>query len=187
MTCRQIAFRSFVSLMLACPLAVHGYAQAPNASQAPIPSALRTAKTIFVSNAGADSGLFPEPFTGGTSRAYDYFYERLQASKLFTLVDHPSKADLVLELALAAPNGPSNDNKQHGTADPLPMFRLTIYDQPSHYILWTETESIDDAIKQKTHDRNFDEALDRLAQDFLADTGHGNPPPPRDRMSHKPF
>ncbi len=29
-----------------------------------VPPAIRAAKSVFVSNAGSDSGLFPEPFSG---------------------------------------------------------------------------------------------------------------------------
>ena len=38
--------------------------QAPEAQEAPVPSAISTAKKVFISNAGADSGLFPHPFSG---------------------------------------------------------------------------------------------------------------------------
>ena len=38
---------------------------------APVPAAITSAKTIFLSNAGADAGLFPEPFTGDPSRGYN--------------------------------------------------------------------------------------------------------------------
>ncbi len=36
---------------------------------APVPQALMKAKKIFLSNAGADSGLFPHPFSGDPDRA----------------------------------------------------------------------------------------------------------------------
>jgi len=32
--------------------------------------------------------------------------------------------------------------------------------------LWALTESVDPALQQKTHDRNFDEALANLTEDF---------------------
>jgi hypothetical protein len=34
-----------------------------------VPPALLTARTVFVSNAGADSGLFPSPFSGDPDSA----------------------------------------------------------------------------------------------------------------------
>ncbi len=134
-------------------------------SMAPIPPALRAAK-VFVSNAGADSGLFPEPFSGDPDRPYAQFYAALQATGECTLVPDPTDADLVLELRLTAPYGPSEPNKVKGAADPLPMFRLVIYDRKTHYVLWALTESVEFAFLQKTHDRNFDDAIGRLVADF---------------------
>lgn len=133
---------------------------------APMPAALYTAKSVFISNAGADSGLFPEPFSGDTSRAYREFYAYVKALCGFHLVDRPEDADLVLELRLSAPYGPSNPNKEKGASDPLPMLRLVIYDRPSHYVLWTMTQSIDNALLQKSHDKNFDTAIATLAQNL---------------------
>lgn len=137
----------------------------------PIPPALRAAKSIFVSNAGGDSGLFPEPFTGDPSRGYTELYDGLRSAG-YNLANDPAKADLVLELQLTAPYGPNNANKQNGASDPLPMFRLVIYQASTHYVLWALTESIDPALLQRTHDRNFDLAINRLLTDFEEITGH---------------
>ena len=131
---------------------------------APVPPQLLNAKKVFISNAGADSGLFPEPFSGDPDRAYNKFYADVQSLGRYELVTNPEDADLVFELHLIAPNGPSNANKVKGASDPLPMFRLIIYDRKSHYVLWTLTESIQVAILQKTHDKNFDESLAMLVQ-----------------------
>ena len=143
-----------------------GYAQPGH-----VPPALLAAKTIFLSNGGADSGLFPQPFSGDPNRGYDALRAALVSSGKHELVDDPAQADLVLELQLTAPNGPSSGNKQKGASDPLPMFRLTIYDRPTHYVLWALTESIDVALLQKTHDKNFDQAVADLALDFDQLTG----------------
>ena len=77
-----------------------------------------------------------------------------------------AEADLVLELQLIAPNGPTNGSKENGAADPLPMFRLVIYDRKSHYILWTLTQSVGYAVGQKNHDHNFDLAILSLLEKF---------------------
>jgi hypothetical protein len=87
------------------------------------------------------------------------------------LVDDPVDADLVLEIQLNAPNGPAGADKTKGASDPVPEFRLTVFDRKTHYILWTLTQSIDGAYKQKTHDRNFDEALSALVLEFNALSG----------------
>jgi len=133
---------------------------------APVPTGLLAARKVFVSNAGADSGLFPHPFSGTPERAYIEFYTALQAWGRYELVVDPQEADLVFELQLTAPNGPTNANKQKGASDPLPMLRLVIFDRKTHYVLWALTESIEAANLQKTHDRNFDNAIDAIILDL---------------------
>jgi hypothetical protein len=135
---------------------------------APVPSGILNAKSVFISNAGADSGLFPHPFSGGPDRAYNEFYAAMQGWSRYEIVSAPADADLVFELQLVAPNGPANANKQKGASDPLPMFRLVIFDAKTHYVLWALTESIDEALVQKTHDRNFDDALAAMLADLKA-------------------
>ena len=132
---------------------------------APIPPQLLNAKTVFISNAGSDSGLFPHPFTGDPDRAYNEFYAGVVSWGRYQLTESPAEADLVFELQLMAPNGPSNADKSKGASDPLPMLRLVIYDRPTHYVLWALTESIAPAGRQKTHDHNFDEAVASLVLD----------------------
>lgn len=141
----------------------------------PVPPAITSAKRLFVSNAGADSGLFPEPFSGDPNRTYDQFYAALQAKGGYELVSDPAQADLVLDIQLNAPYGSLHPAKIAGTADPLPWFRLVVYDRPSHYILWTITESVPVAYLQKTHDHNFDETLLKVAAKFIG-LAHAGPP-----------
>ena len=161
-----------LSVAAAVCFATAAFAQMPSYDQAgPVPPAITAAKTIFVSNAGSDSGLFPSPFTGDSDRPYTEFYSALKATGSYTLVDRPELAQLVLELRLFAPYGPTNANKQNGTADPRPLFRLAVYDGKTHFILWTVTQSVDYAIQQKTHDKNFDMALNQVLNRFLQIAG----------------
>jgi hypothetical protein len=142
------------------------WAQQPGAAAiSPVPPVLMNAKKIFISNAGSDSGLFPHPFSGDPDRVYNEFHANLVSWGRYQIVSSPAQADLVFEIHLAAPTGPNNANKQNGNADPLPMFRLVIYDRPTHYIVWALTESIAPATMQKAHDQNFDEALANLVLD----------------------
>ncbi len=163
-----VRMRFFQLVCVTFLLAVSAGAQTPPAplSLAPVPPALLNAKTVFISNAGADSGLFPHPFSGDPDRPYNEFYAGIQSWGRYQLVADPSDADLVFELKLTAPNGPSNPNKQNGAADPLPMFRLVILDRKTHYVLWALTESIEFAFLQKTHDNNFDAALAAITMDL---------------------
>ena len=166
------SLRYFLFVCAALMFAVFANAQTPAAappppsSLAPVPPALLNAKTVFISNAGADSGLFPHPFSGDPDRPYNEFYSSIQSWGRYQLVADPSEADLVFELKLTAPYGPSNPSKQNGAADPLPMFRLVILDRKTHYVLWALTESIDFAFLQKTHDNNFDAALNAITMDL---------------------
>ena len=150
---------------LSCEMAITAQQPVPPVAIAPVPTQLLNAKTVFISNAGADSGLFPHPFSGDPDRAYNGFYADVVSWGRYQIVSTPGEADLVLELQLMAPNGPSNADKSKGASDPLPMVRLVIYDRPTHYVLWALTESIAPASRQKTHDHNFDEAVANLVLD----------------------
>jgi hypothetical protein len=166
----ESGFRTVVcAALLAATAAI---AQQPaTGGPGPVPPAILNAKKIFVSNAGADSGLFPSPFSGNPDRGYNQLYAGLKAFGQYELVTDPSDADLVLELQLSAPSGPTNPDKQYGASDPLPMFRLVVYDRKTHYVLWTFTESIELALLQKTHDHNFDDALRAVLTKFEALSG----------------
>jgi hypothetical protein len=146
----------------------------PISVAAPVPPALRAARRIFISNAGADAGLFPSPFSDTPDRGYNEFYAALKNQGSYQLVNYPSEADLVLELRLTAPYGPSNADKQKGASDPLPMFRLVVYDAKTHFVLWALTEPIELAYLQKSHDRNFDNAIASIVNDFTVLTGKSN-------------
>jgi len=166
----RLVFAALVGFTLLWPIDARAgqtaTGQAVGAAEAPTPAAIFAAKKVFISNAGADSGLFPHPFSGRPDRAYNEFYAAMQAWGRYEVTGDPGTADLVLELRLMAPNGPTTPNKQEGAADPLPMFRLVIYDQKTHYVLWAVTESIEVAFVQKTHDRNFDDALTEVVTDL---------------------
>jgi len=158
--------------------------QTATPAAAPVPSAILSASRIFISNAGADAGLFPSPFSDTPDRGYNQFYAALKNQGSYQLVNDPSQADLVLELRLSAPYGPSDPSKQKGASDPLPMFRLTIYDAKTHYVLWAFTESIDVAYLQKSHDHNFDIALAAIVRDFLALAGKTSSPALPPALAH---
>lgn len=153
------------SAIVMCAAALNGQA-APTANGVPV--GLVNAKSVFVSNGGADAGLFPEPFSGDPNRPYFGFVKALQAAHLYDHVDDPAQADVVMEIQLLAPTGPVHTSKQLGSADFLPFFKLTIYDRKTHYVLWTITEPIEFAFLQKTHDKNFDDGLSHLVDDLQA-------------------
>ncbi|MGC2637293.1 MAG: hypothetical protein WA294_08930 [Acidobacteriaceae bacterium] len=143
---------------------------------APVPPALTHAKNLFVSNAGADAGLFPQTFSGDQSRGYNELYGTLEQSGKYQLVGDSSQADLVLELRLEAPPGRNVATVKAGNlADPLPQFRLVVYDAKNHYVLWALTSEIEFAYSRKNHDRNFDQSLSNLLHAFEQVSGKATP------------
>ncbi len=143
---------------------------------APVPPAILSASRVFISNAGADAGLFPSLFSDTPDRGYNQFYAALKNQGSYQLVNDPSQADLVLELDLTVPYGLSNADRQRGDSAHQPMFRLSVYDAKTHYVLWAFTESIEPAYLQKSHDHNFDIALAALVRDFLTLAGKTSSP-----------
>ncbi len=131
----------------------------------PVPTAITSGTSIFVSNGGAENELFPHPFTGYGDRAYTEFFAALQATKKYALVGAPEKADLVLELHLTAPFSFEEVRE--------PRFKLVVYDPQTHFTLWTCTREIALGSSQKDSDRNFDGALDLLLHRFLQIAGKG--------------
>lgn len=155
-----------------------GAIHAQTVASAPVPPELTTATRVFISNAGADSGLFPSPFTGAPDRAYNEFYAAIKDWGRYQLVADPASADLVFELQLTAPSGPSDPDKTKGASDPLPMLRLVIFDRKTHYVLWALTESIDHAVGAKAHNRNFDDAIAALTTELKRLTAPSAPATP---------
>ena len=68
----------FVLILLSTALGIPSLAQ-EMMPVAPVPPALYIAKKVFIANAGADSGLFPHPFSGEPDRAYNEFYAGVKA------------------------------------------------------------------------------------------------------------
>lgn len=156
---------ALLSSLAAMCFAMIASAQMPSYTKAgPIPSALTSAKSVFISNAGSNTELFGTDFgihyTGDPDRPYSEFVAALRATGDFNVVNDPAQADLVLELSLVI---------YSNTFDP--MFQLVIYDAKSHYVLWTITRSVEAANRQPTRDKNLDTALSGVLNRFLEVTG----------------
>lgn len=163
---------------LLCTAIVVSAAEIRNAAQPPTPPAILHARTVFLSNESADSGLIPDIYSGTPDRGFNEFYSALQASHRFEIVSNPAQADLVLSLRLVAPidvAAAREEPRPQGFPQPLPLFRLKIYDRPSHYVLWTLTEPIQKALLQHNNNKNFDQAVAALAADLQKLAG---PPAP---------
>ncbi len=161
----------------ACLAVVPVFAQnSSSVPAAPVPPAVVNAKSIFVSNSDSDRDLFPGiyseghelpyQFTGDDTRPYSEFFSALAATGDYHLAADPSDADLVLELQLRAHLNPATS-----TPGPLAELRLVVYGSQSHYILWTITQAVEPAYLLKHRDKNFEDAITNLLNQFLEVSG----------------
>ena len=134
--------------LFVCGLAVliiaSGCAQAPPPSPPAPPSAeasakIANAKTVFVSNLGSDS-VATGSIVGGANESYTVFCSSLQQWGHFTLVDTPSKADLVFEIRTTAKPEEIGGDGIHSHPVVLKRYpivvTLTVKDASSSDVLW---------------------------------------------------
>jgi hypothetical protein len=110
---------------------------------APVPEQIAKAKTVFISNAGADGAVVS--YTGGDARPYNQFYAAMKSWGRYQLAPAPAGSDLVFELLFA-------DTR----------LRLRILDPSTHVALWTFNVYVKQGNLQGSRDKNFDDAMDRL-------------------------
>jgi hypothetical protein len=132
-----------------------------NPVSAPLPTAITTAHTIFLGNAGDTDNQ-------DCLRAYNEFYAGLLSDAHFQLVLDPAAADLVLELHYEI--RPGGITGPHAAADTsfARQFRLVLIDPHTHTVLWNLTEVENNAIFQSNRDKNLDAAVLQLFVDFKA-------------------
>ncbi len=147
------------------------HAQTPEPPAAPLPTALTTARKVFLGNAGDQENA-------DCLRTYNVFYAGVQNLHRFDLVGDPKDADLVLELHYefglgAGVNGGTNTPRQ---------FRVIVEDPKTRIILWSLTERSNYAVFQKNRDKNLDETINVLVKDF--DTLTSATPPRNHSVAH---
>jgi hypothetical protein len=114
-------------------------------------------KKVFVGNTGA--GFDSSAWSRGSDRIYNEFYAALKSGGRFELVTSPSEADLVLNVNVI----PSSAVWQ---------FKLDILDPKTGIVLWTVYEPTKITVSQKARDKNFDDAINKLASDLSLLTNH---------------
>ena len=137
------------------------------AARAPVPSQIVSAKKIFISNGGQEGVPRLGTFSGEPERTYNQFYAAMKDWGRYELVSAPSDADLILEVSFAVPAAASNVFKGDTLNDPyVPRFRLLVLDPKTHFTLWAFNENVDWAILAGNRNRNFDQGMTNLVNDF---------------------
>ena len=140
----------------------------PTPDAAPIPPQITQAKTIFISNGGADS-FFTRFYSGGLNRAYNNLYAQLKHWGKYRIVTSPAQADLILEVRSLAPVSDISGVNGNVDSSTDPQIRLQAIDPATHAVLWTLTSYVHAGIGlQKTRNKQFDQAsltlFDQLRQ-----------------------
>jgi hypothetical protein len=133
---------------------------------APVPGQILTARRAFISNAGSESYGSQTYFRltkydGGPNRLYNQFYAAIKNWGHYELVDSPADADVVCEVRFTSPIVDKE------TAYDLvydPQLNVTILDPKTRVALWSLTEHIQPARNREGDNRNFDQAVARLAE-----------------------
>jgi hypothetical protein len=129
-------------------------------SPAPVPPQIAAAKKIFISNAGGESfeTVFEQVvFNGGPDRPYNQFYDAMKKWGQRELVSSPSEADLVLEISWIL------TDTGLGRLPVLGQLRLVMVDPQTHVTLWAITEYVRGAVLLGNRDKNFDQAMNVIA------------------------
>ncbi len=136
---------------------------------APLPAQIVGAKRVFIANAGQELNPradFYGEYSGGINRTYNQFYSALKNWGRYDLVSAPGDCDLVFEIrftdAMTAASVYKGDSVGAGDE---PQFRLVILDPKTHIVLWAFTEHVQSARLQGNRDKNFDQALAKIADD----------------------
>ena len=171
--------RTFAALAIAAALVVSARAQTSNPATAtapPLPAALTHATTIFLGNAGDQEN-------GDCLRAYNDLYTFLSHLGHFKLVEDPNQADLLLELHYEISFGNAINTNKNLSGSSVRQFRLVMIDPRSHAVLWSLTERTNYAFFKKNRNKNLDEIVGALEQDFSSLVA-GTPPSNDSNIPH---
>ncbi len=134
---------------------------------APLPTALHTAKNAFIAFAGGDAS-----FNRDSRQIYNQFYAEMKESGRYNLVGSPGAADLVLQVSFASPIsnvdvGPgAGGSWGHSLVER--QLHLVLLDPKTGIALWGFTEGVDPAMLAENRDKNLKIAVHELAADLNA-------------------
>jgi hypothetical protein len=127
---------------------------------APVPAQIASAKTAFLANAGSTPAN-PQLAV----LAYNSVYQDIAQSHGYRLTAAPADADLVLEVSVVS--------VFEGGVSFAQYIQLAVRDEKSQSLLWTLSESIPPAAREKTLEKNVTDTAQKVAAD-LATLASGN-------------
>lgn len=118
--------------------------------------------------------------TRGSRIPFDAVKSTIEGWGRFTMVETPEKADLIIEIASSGDSGvqvsssskvsPESGHEEKSTStrkniSPTDV-SMTVIDAHNKLALWSATESVKFAMKEKSRENNLVEAAERLASRF---------------------
>ncbi|AEU38983.1 hypothetical protein [Granulicella mallensis] len=125
-----------------------------NLSSAPVPAPILQGKKAFISFELGDVSSFPSTYSGGPERAYNEFFQGMQAWGRYELVADPKEADVIFAIRFVDPPGLDD-----------PQIRVGVTDARGRVSLWGFAEEINGAIRKKSRDAAFSAAIDQVIND----------------------
>ena len=171
MRTRELAAIFSTVLMVSIAGAAPPQAQ-PNSEKKPLietPSMrLAAARNVFITR------------THGSLIPFDVIRSTLEGWGRFTFIDTPSKADLIIEIFSSGDSGvqvsssskvspeTGHEEKSSSTSKDISPteIKLTVFDSRNKRPLWSATESVKFAMKEKGKENNLVGAAERLASKF---------------------
>ena len=138
-----------------------------NSSAAPVPAPILQGKKAFISFELGDVSSFPSTYSGGPERAYNEFFQGMNAWGRYQLVADPKDADVIFAIRFVDSPGLSS-----------PQIRLGISDSRGRVSLWGFAEEINGAFRKKNRDAAFSDAITQIISDVkLLVSSNGSQPP----------
>jgi len=122
----------------------------PLSPNAPVPTQIAAAHTIFLTNSGADAN-FPVDET----QAYNDVYAAFQSWGHYQFVTSPAQADLIFQLHDIAPITDVTGGRGGVYSLSSPAFQLNIIDPKTNVALWTVTSPVNVAGNKSARARWF--------------------------------
>ena len=134
------------------------------AQAAPVPSALASAKKVFVSNAGVDG--FSYEFFQPSATPYEPYngtYIALKQWGRYELVADPASADLVFEVSLVTNLAPRGGFHAY--------LQLKVIETKTHFTLWTVTQDFSPEVRDSKNQKALSKAIQALVEQLKGVVG----------------